>query len=503
MSHEGLSMRGLLTTSVNDLEGLEVRSANAEELKLISKVRDYFFYQDNFAIRKILYADLLKYMDGFDIKRLRHITVDFFLSSFLKKLSNVYDQTPLINVDDERLSALFEEVNLWSVLGDSFERMRLHNTVLACVKYDEEQDKVYIDNSHSAANTLVYCNEYNPRIWDVLAYEIHRDKDGIDYVVWDRVLKEHYMLKTKKEVPEYVEDKLSTRLEGETYLIGDNVDITAPNYNGDYTHPYVTYRYYDHPYEFWGNGLDSLIELNRTINVLLTVMSDDTIQESIRLLILNFNPVGTVGEKGQMKTGLRHPLFDEDAFGQNQSPSGQILSAQLYNDEIISLIEKLTDMVSSMHNVENILKTELKHSLSGIALRLKNEPMLRQWANDINVVRKTDLELIKKVIMVNNYYRPNNQISESVVDDLQIDYQEPKVITDDAEEYALEKEKWNDGVSSPVKYIMRRNPEFTEEEARDYIKQNLAEFNETFSISNQVVIQKEEEDEQEEQEEEV
>ena len=50
---------------------------------------------------------------------------------------------------------------------------------------------------------------------------------------------------------------------------------------------------------------------------------------------------------------------------------------------------------------------------------------------------------------------------------------------------------------------MRRNPEFTEEEARDYIKQNLAEFNETFSISNQVVIQKEEEDEQEEQEEEV
>jgi hypothetical protein len=103
--------------------------------------------------------------------------------------------------------------------------------------------------------------------------------------------------------------------------------------------------------------------------------------------------------------------------------------------------------------------------------------------------------------MVNNYNRPDRQIPESILDDLQIDYQEPKVITDDHEEYALEKEKWADGVSSPVKYIMRRNPEFTEEEAVEYIKQNLQEYNDIFSMTNQVNIEEvvEEEPEQEEE----
>jgi hypothetical protein len=496
------SMHGMLTTRVNEISDLEVRSATQEELRLIAKLREHFYYQDNYAIRKVLYQDLLKYMDGFDIRRIRHITVDFFLSSFLEKLSNVYDQPPLLNVDDERFSEVLEEVNLWGTLGDTFKRMRLHNSVMCCVKYDYDNDKLYIDNSHSASNTIIYENEYNPKEWDILGYEIKRDKNAIQYVVWDKILNEHYILHTDKEYPDIDREALTQRLEGDVYMIGDNIDITAPNYNGDYSNPYVTYRYYDHPYSYWGMGLDSLIELSRTINVLLTVMADDTIQESIRLLILNFNPVGTVGESGQMKTGLRHPLFDEDAFGANAQPQGQILSANLYNDEIIALVEKLTDMVASMHNVENVLKTNLTQSLSGIALRLKNEPLLRQWANDINIVRNYDLELIRKIIMVNNYNRPDRQIPESILDDLQIDYQEPKVITDDHEEYALEKEKWADGVSSPVKYIMRRNPEFTEEEAVEYIKQNLQEYNDIFSMTNQVNIEEEVVEEEPEQEEE-
>ena len=152
-----------------------------------------------------------------------------------------------------------------------------------------------------------------------------------------------------------------------------------------------------------------------------------------------------------------------------------------------------------MYSVDNILKANLTQSLSGIALRLKNEPILRQWKNDINIVRRADMEMLRKMIMINNYYRPDKQISESVLNELQIDYQEPKVITDDAEEYALEKEKWNDGISSPVKYIMRRNPEFTEQEAIDYIKQNLTEYNDIFSLSSQIDVNEVEEDEEEEE----
>ena len=46
------SMRGLLTTRVNDLNDLDVRSATQEELRLIAKLREHFYYQDNYAIRK-------------------------------------------------------------------------------------------------------------------------------------------------------------------------------------------------------------------------------------------------------------------------------------------------------------------------------------------------------------------------------------------------------------------------------------------------------------------
>ena len=279
--------------------------------------------------------------------------------------------------------------------------------------------------------------------------------------------------------------KQSGRASGTIEPVGMNEDIFAPEYENGL--PFTLYRYKDCYMDFWGNGMDSLVELVRSINILLTISNDDTIQESIRLLILNFNPTGVEGEAGQLKTGLRHPLFVEEGYS-DTDPNGKIVSADLYNDDIIKLIESLTDSLSSLHNVDNIIKKNLEQNLSGVSLRLKNEPLLRQWANDINKVRKSDIELIKNVVSVNNYHRPKNQIPMQVFDNFELEYQEPQVVTDVKEEYELERMKWDDGTSSPLLYILRKNPEFTEEEARDYLKKNIADYGDLTTISSEFIL---------------
>ena len=62
------------------------------------------------------------------------------------------------------------------------------------------------------------------------------------------------------------------------------------------------------------------------------------------------------------------------------------------------------------------------------------------------------------------------------------------MVTDVKEEYELERLKWDDGTSSPLLYVMRKNPEFTEEEARDYLKKNLSDFGELNVISTEFIL---------------
>jgi len=462
-----------------------------DETAMNSAVRHNFYTQNNLEIRKILKNDLQMYMDGADINRMKLITLDYFIPAFLGKICNVYDTPPLYKtmegglLDDERFNEVMDEIKLVRKFTETFEMMRFNNTAISHVKYNEKLDRLFLDNTMQEWNTQVKPYDDFHNEWEILAYKVVSDRTQKDkYVVWDRELNQMYTLYVNKGYKiEWQEGEV--RVKGEVVPLGDNEDLVAPDYSMG--HPFVVYRYNDIAGNFWGNGIDSLVELVRSINVLLTVTNDDTIQESIRLLILNFSPTGTEGEKGQMKTGLRHPLFVEEGFS-DIDPKGTIVSADLYNDDVMKLIDQLVSSVSSMHHIDNILKQNLEQSLSGVALRLKNEPMLRQWSADINLISNSDVELLGHIISVNNYHRPDRTIDESIIDNLQIDYQEPQVVTDIKEEYELEKAKWDDGTSSPVLYVMRKNPEMTEEDAKDYIRKNLDDMNELFQVSSKLVL---------------
>jgi len=462
-----LNATGLKATNVNNLD-YALRQ---------SSIRNLFYTQNNAEIRKLLKADLNSYMDGADIERMKLITIDYFIPAFIKKISNVYDTPPLFRLEDgsiyqdEQFSALMEEVGLINGLANTFEVMRFNNTSIANVKYNETLDRVFIDSTLQEWNCCIKPYHDYPTEWEMLGYRIASNKKGKDkWLVWDRTFNLMFVAWTNEAKPLEFDNSAPYRVKAEVEPFGENVDLLAPDYANGL--PFTTYRYNPIGTEFWGNGMDALVEMVRSINILLTIANDDTIQESIRLLILNFSPTGSEGDKGQMKTGLRHPLFVEEGFT-DVDPRGQIVSADLYNDDIIKLIDRLVDSISSVHHVDNILRADIETALSGIALRIKNEPILRQWGHDISIVRNLDIELMKNVVSVNNYHRDDRQIDLGIFDNMEIDYQEPQMVTDIKEEYDLEKAKWEDGTSSPVLYVMRKNPEMTEDDAKEYILKNL------------------------------
>ena len=462
----------------------EVQRATLDEQMKMAWRRDWFWEQDNHIIKSYLENDLrLYYVNQADITHMKFITLDFFVSAFLKKLCNVYDTPPLFKFEDEiseenekRFKKLMTEIDIKQKMAENLEKMRLHNTIMVYVQYAEELDLMHVQNGFNVGNTYIIEHDEYSLEWQALAYVYISEGQEVKWVVWDRKTKEHYILLSDRERPKFHKDKDTKRFDGKEYItIGDNKDLDAPEYDEDGTMPWVIYRFQDHNRAFWGNGFDSLIELVRVINVLLTVAEDDTIQETIRILMLDFDPVGTLGEGGTTKVGLRHPVFPKGGtIGGNGKPSGQILSADLYNEEIFALIDKIAGITSNLHNIDSPLKEELTQELSGITLRLRAEPLMRSWALDINKLRKSDMELIKRIVLINNYHRENNQIDANILDSLNIDYQQPHVVSDEQADYELERKKWEDGMSSPVKYIMELDPELkSEEDAKKAIKNNL------------------------------
>jgi hypothetical protein len=283
----------------------------------------------------------------------------------------------------------------------------------------------------------------------------------------------HYIM---ADLPKY--DPQNRDLMGEKFPVGERDDMFV----GDYF-PWTVFRY-RRQNSFWGNGMDSIVELIRSINILLTVLQDDTIREAIRILIMGFEPTGTKDIKGRIKTGIRNPIFSANAFsGDGQAPT-EILSANLYTDDILKYIDNLVEMVSATYSVESVLKTQMKQDLSGIALRIKNEPLLRQWASDIMKVRNLDRQLIRKIVECNNYHRPDNQINVDLLNNLVIDYQQPQVITDETADYALAKQKMADGVISIIDYVQKQNPEMDRDQAREFLIANKNEFEEMFGFSS-------------------
>lgn len=456
---------------------------------------DHFYSQDHEAINFCLRTDLSDTYALEDVGLLKGITIDFFIARFLQQRLNVYNTPPVFKFTDkagqkdkDRFSALMEEVEIGTIMQDNGYKCLLHNTILAHVKYNVPLKKVFIENDYNISNTEVVTYEgynYEPA---VIAYE-NMLKNQFVHVVWDREAKEHYILTGDFKYNEVERQVVAD--ERDKIPVPGNKDIKLPKY-----WPWVVYRAKKQNAEFWGNGLTSLVELNRIINILLTICGDDIINETIAVWLYNFNPseAGNKRSDGRIKVGFRNPLWHTPGMTGTQNPSVQVARADLFVADILAFIEALTGLVSSMHGIDNIMKAQLKEDLAGVAIRLRNEPLMRQWEEDIRYLKPSDINLIKAVVEVNNEERPETFINPKILDELTIDYQQPKVVTDEKEEWELVLSKAPKGADSVVEYVMKRNPELSEQEAIEKIKDRIEEWDELFGSKFNISLEVENED---------
>jgi len=455
-----------------------------------AQIRDIFYDIDTAWIRDLLLQDLKKYFDDKDISYMKLITLDFFVPAFIDRISHVYDEPPIIkaltekgaldknNKDLAKIRQLLNETKYATRFNENQERTILHNTILVQARYYKELDRMYIQNGFNIGNTRVHTYPGFIEEAAIIAYETYNQMEEKTWIVWDHYNKT--LFEAKGDIK--YEPESRSIIADTKRAVGDNKDLVQPG--GIW--PWVKYQHRADPADYWGSGIDSIIELVRAMNILLTVTQDDSIQETIRILFLNFDPAGNKGDKGQLKVGLRNPVFKEQNLpGKENTLDAKILSADLYNKEILDLIERLADILGSMHNVDSVLKTKLQQDISGIALRLRKEPILQRWSKDINNFRYSDMELITALVRVHNYHRgaenkgevaqvTDKLIDEKVLDNLVIDYMEPQIITDEKEEYELEQNKWQDGTSNPIEWVLRAHPDFygDRDTAIKYIEEN-------------------------------
>jgi hypothetical protein len=453
-------------------------AVNEDELARRAQIRNVYFAQDNLSIQYILKNQLSKFMDNYDISKLQYISLDDFTRTFLQKIALVH-KSPMIvryseNVDEEtqgKIQSLFNEVEINKVLQNAEMRMKLHNTILIGVRYFDKLNKLYLDDSFDAGTCqVVGFDGYEDEQRFVIRKRMDRFEKP-EWIVWQRDTDWNYRIVDEPRYDMGVEDLLNER-----YMIDGSGKF---NFQSSYF-PFVKYQAVDQYMGFWGNGFDALVQLVQTVNILLTVLSDDTISETLRILLMNFVPVGIDGKPGEFKVGMRNPVVAQLPPG--EEANAEVLSAELYTEEILTFVDKLVDQLASMHGIDNVLTKEIKADITATAERLRNEPLIQTWQRDINVIRKYDLKLVNKLIEVNNFHREDNQIDPEVVKEIVLDYQIPNAVTNELEDYNLERLKWEDGTSSPLLWVMRRNPEMSKEEAENYIRENKQSTNELLGI---------------------
>lgn len=479
----------------------EIQGKSLSERRWDAGLIDWFYDKDSGVIESTLRSDLKPVYDSVDIDKMRLVTINEYLPAFMRELIHVYDSSPVIKwsgaTDEEggrvdepesltRLRKLLMEVDWTGALRDNLIQCRLHNTVFASANYNKDLDRMFIETGYNIGNSWVQEWEGFFREWEIFAYEVLREGKGITWIVWDRKRNEHYEYHTDKTLPIYDPE---VGLIGDKIPIGDNENIDAPNYGGDQSPPYVFYRYSRSNADFWGHGMISLIDLIRSVNMMLSMAVDDTLLQTMHLLVMNFTPTGTEGEKGQLKLGMRHPIIAANTTpGTAEDPKAEVVSGELFTDEIIKIIDKLLDFVANMFEVDNPIRDDLEKTLSGVALRIRAEPMQRNWAEDITRVMKGDRDLVRSLVEVNNLNRKENQIDVKILDEITIDYIEPSIVKDEDGEFELERKRQAEGYSNKIDWVMQTNPEFTEADAREFLERNR-EINALFRAGTSGLLQ--------------
>jgi len=347
---------------------------------------------------------------------------------------------------------------------------KLFNTSLTQVYFNKETGKVDF-RIEPPYLFKVEVDENNPYKAIKVSYDKYftntSGDDELYTVVW--TAEEHYK-----------EDQ-----NGKKTKVGDNEDMVNPwrDEDGNGVLPFVELRL-EEGEDFWGGGQCDIVNLNETMNFLLTFQVNDAVilGSTGTLLAVNLGldkKVDQPEEAKKVRVGRRHPIVVDNVRPDMTTPSLQYVSTQPLIAEIQNTIDYRIKQLAVIKGLNpNTIISEIKDT-SDAQKQMDSWEMLEVRRDDIDACRNYEMKRWEVIKAVNNTAYKDAELKsnfglEQIPWDaeLKVDFADIKIELTPEQLWADRKEREARNMNTPVDWLMEENTELTEEEAEEILQKN-------------------------------
>lgn len=443
--------------------------------------KSYYYYAgDSDAITEYLEAVIIRTL-GEEIVKDKEWVYDWvnITEKIINRLSVVYKEPAEREiVENEKLTEYLEEllpqdINTKNKKAHRF--AKLFNTSLTQVVFD--RDKGLDLRTEPSFKYKVEVSDEDYYKIEKVSYEKEFKNDKGEKEVYDVVWTKdrHYKVDS--------EDKESP--------VGDNIEMINP-YG---IIPFAVLRLNDGE-NFWGIGLEDIINVNEVVNFLLTVLLNDSIilGSAGTLFTVNLDlhkkaqsDNSTTGQfysgnksgVRKARVGRRHPIVVENARADMQEPRVEYVSTEPLIIEIQNNIDYRIKQVAVLKGLNpNTIISSVKDT-SDYQKMMDAVEQLEIRRDDIEPCRNYERELFEIIRAVNNVAVQDGELKTKFglqtipgKAELSVDFAEIEVEKTTEELWKDREEREKRNMASAVDWLMEDNPDLTEEEAKEILAAN-------------------------------
>lgn len=394
----------------------------------------------------------------------------------IDQLSILYNKaakrTILINgKPDEELTKLYNSLlpnNVNTVDKTALRLARLNNVSLTYVFLDKKNKKI-VYRVEPAYKLYVEANENNVNEIELIAfdryYKINEKEEEKYTVVWTK--DKHYLLDSNyNQLP-----------------IGDNIDMVNPykDIRGNGIIPFAVLRI-NEAEDFWGEGQNDLVNFNEIINVMLTDLLDNGILmgSAVTPLAINLDLLHKTENGEEVPTklslGMKHPINVENVRANDLvTPKLEFVKPDTPINDIRDIIDwhiKLIAITKGLNPNSLIMETKSTSGYSKIMDALEEIHIREDIIEQAKMYEKERFEITRAIINAHALELGIKSIPDEA--ELKINFAEVNIPMTVQEKWLNRAQEYKFNLKTPKDFLIEDDKDFTEIEADNRIKENIA-----------------------------
>lgn len=186
--------------------------------------------------------------------------------------------------------------------------------------------------------------------------------------------------------------------------------------------------------------------------------------------ILSVDDASKIGEKLNLGAGEIAVLQNGGDSGNTKGDTFKTIDLQSKYKELWDTIKERMSMIMAQYGISPQNYTLSGAPSSGYTLKISNQALLERRQNDIDFYRMYEKQLFAVTRAINNYHN-NIKINENA--QFSIDFGEVDFQNSPTEEASIWGFRFANNLSTPVDYIMDKNPDLTREGAEKLYSENI------------------------------